>query len=182
MSHHASPVRVSREGPRPKPAGTVGYGAPVARLGRITTVLAMTLAAAACGGGGGSDVGSGTTATTAATTTVPSTVPGTTVPPTALMLRITDARLVSSEEADNGMRILLPAGVATAAVTLTGLPSPNRVVSVCQARELDSRMPGAACRMPANGEAVTMTLGLAATGVEIVQIGASGTGPRSVGR
>jgi hypothetical protein len=75
------------------------------------------------------------------------------------------------------MRILLPAGVATASVTLTGLPTPNRVISVCQARDLDSRLSSAACRTPANGEAVMVALGAAATGVEIVQVGVTGAGP-----
>ena len=141
-------------------------------------VLAMTAAAAGCGGGGGGDDIDGATAGTAATTTVPvaSTAGGTTVPPTNLTLKITDVRLVASEESDNGMRVLLPAGVATASVTVTGLATPNRVVSVCQARELDSRLSGAACRTPTNGEPMTVTLGAAATGVEIVQIASSGSG------
>lgn len=142
----------------------------------------MALAAAGCGGDGGGDdegdidgAGSGTTA--AATMPVPSTAAGTTLPPTELTLRITDVPLANSEESDNGIRILLPGGVPTASVTLTGLPSPNRVVSVCQARELDRRQEAATCRTPASGEAVTVTLGARASGVEIVQVGSTGAGP-----
>lgn len=138
------------------------------------------MTATACGGGDSddTDIGAGPSSTAASMTTpVPTTVAGTTVPPTNLTLRLTDVKVVSSEEADSGMRILLPAGVGSASVTVTGLPSPNRVISVCQAKELDRRMSGAACRNPANGEAVTVALGSAATGVEIAQVGASGTGP-----
>jgi hypothetical protein len=152
----------------------------VRRFTFLVLVLAMT--AAACGGGGDgdndTDIGAGPDSTTGSTTAVaPTTVAATAGPVVNLTFRMTDVRVVNSEEADSGMRILLPAGVATASVTVNGLPSPNRVISVCQARDLKLRMSGAACRTPANGEAVTVTLGSTATGVEIVQVGASGSGP-----
>lgn len=140
----------------------------------------MSVALAGCGGGGNDDGGDGAqTTTTAGATTVPvlTTVGAASGPATELTLRVTDVRLVNSEESDNGVRILLPAGVATASVTLSGLPTPNRVISVCQARELDRRQSGAACRNPTNGEAVTVTLGTAASGVEIVQLGTVNAGP-----
>lgn len=148
------------------------------------TVLAMT-AAAACGGGGGDDAadddidgGAPTSAgAPASTAAVPTTTPGTTIAPTSLTLKVTDVRLINSEESDSGMRILLPAGVASASVTIaSGLPSPNRVISVCQANDLDRRQSTAACRTPANGEAVNVNLGTAATGVELIQVGVSGAG------
>ena len=149
----------------------------------IVLVLAMT-AAAACGGGGGVDTeddidaGAPTTAAGPATSAgVPTTSAGTTVPPTTLTLKVTDVRLINSEESDSGMRILLPDGVASASVTVTGLPTPNRVISVCQANDLDRRLSTAACRTPANGEAVNVNLGSAATGVEVVQAGVTGPGP-----
>lgn len=145
----------------------------------------MAAFAAACGGGGSSEVGSDDAAASpstlvaapATTAAVVTTAGGTTVPPNNLTLRITDVRLVNSEESDNGVRVLLPAGAATASVTLTGLPSPNRLISVCQASDLDRRLSAAACRMPANGDPVTVTLGSAASGVEIIQAGVSGPGP-----
>jgi len=145
----------------------------------IATVVAMAAVAAGCGGGGGDTTDSGSAATTVPPTTVavPSTSPGSTVAPSNLTLRVTDLHLVNSEESDNGVRILLPPGVATASVTVSGLPSPNRVISVCQASELDRRLSSAACRMPANGEAVTVNLGSAASGVELVQVGVAGSGP-----
>ena len=149
------------------------------RFSLFLMVVAMTAAAAGCGGDGDDgDDGDDVTATTAAATTVPAqtTAPGPTIAATNLTLRVTDVRLVNSEESDSGMRILLPAGVATASVTLTGLPSPNRVINVCQANDLDRRLGGAACRTPANGEAVTVTLGSSASGVEIIQVGTTGTG------
>lgn len=158
------------------------YGAPVRRFRRIALLVAMMVAAAACGGGGDDatdDEVDGATPTTVAATTVPvpTTGGGTAVPSANLTLRITDLRPVHSEEADNGVRVMLPAGVTTASVTVNGLPSPNRVISVCQANDLDRRMSAAACRMPANGEAVNVTLGSAASGVEIVQGGTSSSGP-----
>lgn len=158
------------------------YGAPVRRFQMVAMVLAMAAAAAGCGGDGndGSESAGSTSSTVAApavTTVVPSPAGGTTVPPIDLTLRITDVRLVNSEESDSGMRVLLPAGVASASVTVTGLPTPNRVISVCQARELDRRLNVAVCRTPTSGEAVTVALGEAALGVEIVQVGVAGTGP-----
>lgn len=151
------------------------------RFGTIAVVLALTASAAGCGGGSGDgadDDVDGATPTTAAVTTmpVPSTAGGTTVAPTNLTLRVTDVQLVNSEDSDNGVRILLPAGVATASVTLTGIGAPSRI-SVCQARELESRLSTAACRTPAGGEAVTVTLGSAASGVEIVPVVAPGGSP-----
>src|SRR5436853_4703500 len=110
------------------------YRAPVRRLGMLGMVVVMAATAVACGGGGGGDSGgddiNGPTATTAAVSTAPvaTTAPGPTVPSTNFTLRITEVRLVNSEESDSGMRMLLPAGVASAAVTLTGLPTPNQVI------------------------------------------------------
>ncbi len=144
-------------------------------------MLAMAAAAVGCGGdsGGGDDDVAAPPSTAASTTAVavPASAAGTTVAPTELTLRITDVRLVNSEESDNAVRILLPAGVASASVTLTNLPSPNRVISVCQTRELDRRLSTAACRMPAAGEAVNVALGAVASGVEILQAGVSAGGP-----
>jgi hypothetical protein len=150
----------------------------------ISMVLALTVAAA-CGGGGDDaadddiDAGAPTTAAGPATTaaSVPTTTAGSTVPAATVTLKVTDIRLINSEESDSGMRILLPAGVASASVTVTGLPNPNRVISVCQANDLDRRMSTGACRTPANGEAVNVNLGSAATGVELVQVGVSAAGP-----
>ena len=144
-------------------------------------MLAMIVVAAGCGGSGGddtvADVEPAPERPPLSTSVVPTTAGGPTVPATNVTLRLADVRVVNSEESDSGMRVLLPAGVATASVTVNGLPNPNRVVSVCQARELERRLSGAACRTPANGEAVTVTLGSAATGVEIAQVGVSGSGP-----
>ena len=155
---------------------------PVRRLEIAALVLALAAAVAGCGGdSGGSDLDESARPTTAAaavtTVPVPTTGAAATGPPTDLTLRITGVRLINSEESDSGMRVLLPSGVPSASVTLTGLPSPNRVVSVCQARELERRMSVAVCRMPASGEAVTVALGSAASGVEIVQVGVAGSGP-----
>ena len=141
----------------------------------------MAAVMAACGGGSSTTDNESTSNTAATTVPVATTAAGPTVPATDLTLRITDVHLVNSEEADSGMRVLLPAGVSSASVTLTGLPAPNRIVkrgrrASTPVRELNTRMSGATCRTPANGEAVTVALGSAASGVEVVQMGASDTG------
>jgi hypothetical protein len=147
-------------------------------MGKVAIWLAMTVLAAGCGSDGDAGDEAGSPSGTAATTTVPvpSSAAGTTVPPRDLTLRITNVRLAISEEADRGMRVLLPAGVTTASVTLTGVPSPNRVISVCQIQDLDGQAGGSACRTPAGGEAVTVTLGSEAKGVEVVHAAMSTTG------
>ena len=148
----------------------------------LAVVLALALAAAACGE---NDTGDNTndldapSSTTPSATTTPAAGPTTSAAPSGpaanLTLRMTGLRLViTSDESDNGLRVLLPAGVATASVTLSGLPSPNQVISVCQAKELDKRLTGATCRTPANGEAVNVALGSAASGIELVQTGVVG--------
>ena len=154
------------------------------RFRLVLIALVLAGAAAACGGGGSGDNSDAaapapTTTARAGATTVPvaTTGGGTTVPATNLSLRITDLHLPNSEESENGVRILLPAGVTTASVSITGLPSPNRVISVCQTNDLDKRLPTAVCRMPAPGESTTLTLGSGASGVEIVQVGVAGSGP-----
>lgn len=157
------------------------YPAPVRRLGVLAVSLGL-LAAAACGGGGGgqSDDAAAppnTTSAPVATTTAAAAGATTTVAGSNLSLRMTDVRLANSEESDNAVRVLLPAGVTTATVSITGLPNPNRVISVCQANALDRRLPTAVCRMPAAGETATLPLGSGATGVEIIQVGVTGTGP-----
>jgi hypothetical protein len=154
----------------------------VHRFRLLAVVVVMAAAAAACGGGGGSNddaAAPAATTTVAGVTTVavPTSGGGTTVPGTNLSLRITDLHLANSEESDNAVRILLPAGVTTASVSITGLPSPNRVISVCQTNELDRRLPTAVCRMPAPGDSSTVTLGNGASGVEIMQVGVNGSGP-----
>jgi hypothetical protein len=142
--------------------------------------LAVALVAGGCGSGDDSGTDDPNAAAVVTTTTpVPSTVAGTTVPPTNLTLRATDLRLVISEETNRGVRVLLPAGVASASVTLPDLPSPNRAISVCQTQDLTAVMSGAACRTPTGSEAVTVTLGTAARGVEIIHVATPTTGPAS---
>ena len=75
------------------------------------------------------------------------------------------------------MRVLLPPEVTTASVSLSGLPLPNRTISVCQAPDLDGELSTATCRTPANGEAVNVTVGGRGRGVAIVHEGLRGTEP-----
>jgi hypothetical protein len=139
----------------------------------------IVLALAACGSDGDSasdDLDSSQAATTT-TAPVPTTVGGTTVPPTNLTLRISDLRLVISEETNRGVRVLLPAGVTSASVTLPEIASPNRVVSICQTQDLNAVMSAAACRTPTGSEPVTVALGSAARGVEIIHLATPTAGP-----
>lgn len=132
--------------------------------------LAMALAVAGCGSGSDSGDNAAAPAVTTTTAPVPSTAPGTTVPPTNLTLRLTDLRLVISEETNRGVRVLLPPGVASASVTLPDIASPNRVISVCQTQDLTAVMSAAVCRTPTGSEPVTVQLGTAARGVEIIHV------------
>ena len=146
----------------------------------LAAALVLAASAAACGGGGGGGKDNTDAAAPAATTTPPvaSTAPtGTTLPATNLTLHMTDIRVGNSEESDNAFRVLLPPGVTTATVSITGLPTPNQVISVCQANDLQQRLPTAVCRMPAAGATAVLPLGSGATGVEIAQVGTNGSGP-----
>ena len=144
--------------------------------------LGLVIALAVAGCGSGDDSGSDDPESPSASTTtapVPTTAAGTTVPPTNLTLRITDLRLVISEETNRGVRVLLPAGVASASVTLPDIQSPNRVVSVCQTQDLTGVMGSAACRTPTGSEPVTVALGTAARGVELIHVATPTAGPAS---
>jgi hypothetical protein len=141
-----------------------------------TIALVMTVAAAGCGSGGGSGSASGSNSTAGTSTTIPPTSAQPGGPATNFTLRITNVHLLNSEETDNALRIQLPGGVTTASVTLTGLPTPNQVISVCQAATLDQKLAAATCRNPANGQAVTLPLGPATPVVEVDQVGVSGAG------
>ena len=78
-------------------------------------MLVMTAVAAGCGSSGGDDtdteVEPAPERPPLSTSAVPTTSGGTTVPATNLTLRLTDVRVVNSEESDSGMRVMLPAGV-----------------------------------------------------------------------
>jgi hypothetical protein len=141
-----------------------------------TIALVMTVAAAGCGSGGGSGSANGPDSASVASTTTPPTSATATGPATNFTLRITNVHLLNSEETDNALRVQLPGGVTTASVTLAGLPSPNQVISVCQAATLDQKLPAATCRNPTNGQAVSVPLGPATPVVEIDQVGVSGAG------
>lgn len=114
-----------------------------------------------------------TTATAPATTTLP--FPST-VPAGSVTLRATDVRLFNSEESDNAFRVLFESAASEVTVVLGGLPSPNRVVFVCPATELERRVPAAGCVTPADGERVKVPHRPDRRGVEVVQVGVAGTG------
>lgn len=114
----------------------------------------------------------------ASTTTTSAIVPTpTTVPPGAVTLRATGVRLVNSEESDNAFRALVDSAAAEVTVVLTGIPSPNQVIFVCPATELERRVPVPGCVTPAEGEAVKVPHRPDRRGVEVVQVGVAGTGP-----
>jgi hypothetical protein len=160
----------------------------VKRLGTVALALALTVAGASCGGDSDQETDAAGPAPSAETTAVaaPTSAPGPTIPSTNLTLRITDVRLApTTEDADNTVRILLPSGVANASVTVTGAPASSRAVSVCQTRELDKRLDAAQCRTPNSGEAVSVSLGSVASGVELAYVptpatGATGSGSTTV--
>jgi hypothetical protein len=135
---------------------------------------------AACSSGEQTPSTNPTTSASVASGPSSSAGPPTSAPPTtpaAVTLSITDLRLINSEESDNALRILVESAAPELTVTVTGVPSPNRVILVCPANELARRTaPATGCVTPASGEAVKVPHGEANKGVEIVQVGVSGAG------
>lgn len=95
-----------------------------------------------------------------------------------MTLTITELRLINSEESDNALRVLVESPVPELTVKVTGVPTPNRVILVCPSNDIQPRtaIPGSACVTPASGEAVRVPHGATYKGVEIVQVGVSGSG------
>ena len=152
------------------------------RLARGAVCLFVLAVAAACTADESTGP-SNPTSTTAAeppTTAAPSTtaaVASSTVPAGSVTLRATGVRLVNSEESDNALRALFESAASEVTVVLTGIPSPNRVVLVCPATELERRVTGPGCVTPAEGEPVRVAHRPNHRGVEVVQVGVAGTGP-----
>ncbi|MCA1692390.1 MAG: hypothetical protein LC733_09395 [Actinobacteria bacterium] len=90
--------------------------------------------------------------------------------------RARDVQLANSEESDNGFRVLIGSPDEEVAVVLGGIPSPNRVVFVCPATELERRVPAPGCLTPEPGEVVRVSHAPDRRGVEVVQVGATGAG------
>ena len=93
---------------------------------------------------------------------------------------MTDLRLVNSEESDNGFRVFLDAASDALDVSVTvtgGVPSPNRTILVCPAVELENRVRAPGCAMPASGEAVKVPHLPNYRGIEVTQVGVTGSGP-----
>jgi hypothetical protein len=120
------------------------------------------------------------TATTSSTTTVPPLTATTLTRPSpaggTVTLRATDVRLFNSEESDNAFRALVESPASELSVVLSGLPSPNRVVLVCPATELERRVGVPGCITPGSGEAVKVPHRPDRRGVEVVQVGVAGSG------
>lgn len=125
---------------------------------------------------------------TKATSTTSSPVPTTAGPATTsiagaasgrVTFRARDVQLSNSEESDNGLRVLIQSPDAEVVVVLRGIPSPNRVVFVCPATELERRVPAPGCLTPAAGEAVRVAHAPDRRGVEVVQVGTVGGGGNS---
>lgn len=143
----------------------------------MAALLATTLAG--CDVDGSPTVSTSSSApATGVSTTSPATTSTTAAAAGNVTLSLTGVRLVNSEESDNALRVLFDSAAADVSVTLTGIPSPNRVVLVCPAAELDRpvRAQGG-CATPSSGETVKVAHGSAYKGVEVVQVGVAGTGP-----
>ena len=89
----------------------------------------------------------------------------------------TGVRLLDSEGADNGLRIVVDSAASDLAVTLAGVPEPNRVVTVCPAPAFDHHVAAPGCAMPASGATVLVPHGADYAGVEIALAGVTGPGP-----
>ena len=145
--------------------------------------LFLSLVTAGCDGGDSARPPAGSSpSTTVALPTTPSTT--TTVLPAppggpagSVTLRANDVRLVNAEESDSAFRALFDSSASEVTVVLRGVPSPNRVVFVCPAAELERREPVGGCVTPSDGEAVTVSHRPERRGVEVVQVGVSGAAP-----
>lgn len=129
----------------------------------------------------GDDTAGPTTSASVSTPTSTSVLVTTTTPPTTtgtVTLSMTGVRLVNSEESDNALRVLFDSAATDVSVTLTGIPSPNRIILVCPANELERPVRAAGgCSTPAAGETVKVPHGGDIKGVTVVQVGVAGTGP-----
>lgn len=154
----------------------------MARLPSLVAALLVAMGAAACSSGTQSPSTNPTSglASTPAASASSAAAPATSAPPTAagsVTLSITDLRLINSEESDNALRVLVESAAPELTVTMTGVPSPNRVILVCPANDLGRRTAAASgCVTPASGEAVKVPHGTDSKGVEIVQAGVSSAG------
>jgi hypothetical protein len=145
-------------------------------------VAGLLLAAGACRSGEGAapprTAVSPSTSTPASAPTIPSGPTGpASVGPDIVTLLVNNVRLVNSEESDNGFRILVDSAASDVSVLLTGIPSPNRTIFVCPATELDRRAPTRECATPETGEPARVPHSATHKGVEVVQVGVTGTGP-----
>ncbi|MCA1846403.1 MAG: hypothetical protein LC792_25055, partial [Actinobacteria bacterium] len=167
-------------------AGSSRYPAPVRSAGVVAAAMLLVVGACSSGSGGRHGVGPATTssarlaptvpATTAAPATEPPPAGGTSGPDIATLLA-GNVRLLDSAQADNGFRVLLDSAAGDLSVVLFGIPAPNRTIFVCPATDLDHRAPAPSCTAPAEGAPVRLPHAPAYQGVEVVQVGPTGTGP-----
>lgn len=115
-----------------------------------------------------------TSAVPPATAPVPA---GGTSGPDIVTLLAGNVRLFDAENADNGFRIAVDSAAAAVSIVLSGIPTPNRAIFVCPTAGLDQRAARSACTNPTDGEPSRLPFGSDSRGVEVVQLGAAGTGP-----
>jgi hypothetical protein len=84
--------------------------------------------------------------------------------------------LWNSEEKDLGFRVIFDSEDPTVSVRLRGVPSDNKVVSVCPIRGLTKVSPGNTCVQPSNTERVDIRHATRFDGVEVLLLGTAPNG------
>lgn len=89
--------------------------------------------------------------------------------------------LQNSEESDQGLRILVDSPDTTIHVRLKGgVPSSNKVVSVCPVVDMNKLSPGSTCAFPSNGEKVEIPHGSKYLGAEVFLLGLAPDGTNQI--
>ena len=89
--------------------------------------------------------------------------------------------LQNSEESDQGLRILVDSPDPNIFVRLKGgVPSSNKVVSVCPIVDMKKLSPGSACVFPSNGEKVEIPHGSEYLGAEVFLLGLAPDGTNQI--
>ena len=166
-------------------AGSSRYPAEVRAAGVVAAAIVLLLGA--CDSGKPEAPPSDTASTTptsgpvgSATSVPPATEPppaGGTSGPDIATLVAGNVRLFDSTVSDNAFRALVDSSAGDVSVVLFGVPTPNRTIFVCPAADLDHRAPAPSCTAPADGTPVRLPHAPAYQGVEVVQVGLTGTGP-----
>lgn len=145
----------------------------------LAAAVVASLVGGACASGTGDRAGegrAGTAVQSPPTIGAPTLTTGPGPEAGEVTLVVSGLRLVNSEESDNGFRVFVASPSAQVAVVLDGMASPNRVVHVCPAVELERYVGAPGCTPPENGQTVNVRHQPDYRGLQVVQVGVQGPG------